>query len=165
MSGGRNYIPKRVELSDVTLEGEIWKNVIGYEGLYLVSNLGRMYSVKPKHLLKIYVNVLNGYCQIPLSKDKTRKSYRVHRLVAQAFIPNPFNKKEVNHINKNITDNTVENLEWNTGTENIRHRFGHSTWNNRQGRIAPSMHSKRRRELEEFSNVVIPMIHKLVPLN
>lgn len=112
---------------------EIWKDVVGYEGVYQVSNLGnvkslRMWSsvqkryIQREKILKPY-KAPTGYLQIGLKSERTRKLGLVHRLVAEAFIPNAENKREVNHINGIKTDNRVENLEWNTSQENTIHAY------------------------------------------
>ena len=118
-------------------EQEIWKDVVGYEGLYQVSNLGRVKScaryinrhskyvihkkyVKEKILSCCYVA---GYPCVPLSKERKRHLARVHRLVAIAFIANPENKEQVNHKDGNRANSNVNNLEWVTNTENQRHSW------------------------------------------
>ena len=89
---------------------EIWKDIKGYEGLYWISNLGR---VKNKHgkILKPRLSS-NGYYNICLYKNSKAKCYTVHRLVAEAFINNPDNLPEINHKDENITNNHFSNLEW-----------------------------------------------------
>ena len=95
---------------------EKWKDINGYEGLYKVSNKGRVKSLNYNHtkkekILKPYINNC-GYEIVCLSKNNTRKQYLIHRLVAEAFIPNPNNYSEVNHINEDKLNNYVNNLEW-----------------------------------------------------
>ena len=99
---------------------EIWKNVVNYEEIYQVSNLGKIKSLYKNRIL---INSLNksGYYQVQLFKNKQYKQFLVHRLVAQAFIPNPDNKPQVNHINAVKTDNFINNLEWCTPRENMDH--------------------------------------------
>lgn len=114
---------------------EIWKDIKGYEGYYQVSNLGNVRRLPtiikyknegfrnypPKDLIpeKTY----DGYLRIVLMKEHKKQRFQIHRLVADAFIPNPENKEQVNHINGNKADNRVENLEWCTSSENARHAF------------------------------------------
>lgn len=97
---------------------EEWRDVPGYEGLYQVSNLGRVYSFKTNRYLKMGINS-HGYKRAPLLKDDKTQLRNVHRLVALAFIPNPDNKPNVDHINGDKTDNRVTNLKWATQKENI----------------------------------------------
>lgn len=92
---------------------EIWKPVVGYEGLYEVSNYGRV-----KSLAKTIPGLFGSTIYL---KEKIVKTHLVHRLVALAFIPNPDNLLEVNHKNEQITDNRVENLEWVTHKENANY--------------------------------------------
>ena len=98
---------------------EEWKEIAGYEGLYKVSNMGRVLN-SDNQILKYFDN--GGYNRIALrDKNNVTQKHLVHRLVAMAFIDNPNNLKEVNHKDKNKRNNTVENLEWVTGSENVRH--------------------------------------------
>ncbi len=114
---------------------EIWKDVIGFEGLYQVSNLGRVKSLDRKvnsryginriisgKILKKLINT-KGYLYVDLKRKCKGKKHLIHRLVAQAFIPNPENKPQVNHIDGNKQNNCVSNLEWNTISENQQHAF------------------------------------------
>lgn len=112
---------------------EEWRDIKGYEGLYQVSNEGRVKSLErdaicgrggvyhfPERLLKPTANSV-GYLQVYLCKDGKPKWYRVHRLVAQVFLPNPDNLPEVNHKDENQHNNRLENLEWCTHKENCNY--------------------------------------------
>ena len=99
---------------------EVWKDIEGYEGLYQVSNLGRVKRVKTDRILKGCKDK-GGYLVIGLYKNNVMSTKTIHRLVAQAFIPNPENKPEVNHIDEDKANNKVNNLEWMTRKENNNH--------------------------------------------
>lgn len=105
---------------------EEWKNIVGYEGLYEVSNLGNIISLENKsnHKKVKYLKcskTKSGYLRAYLYKNKKRKCYMLHRLVALAFIPNPHNLPQINHIDGNKKNNKVENLEWCTQRDNNIH--------------------------------------------
>ena len=111
---------------------EIWKDIKNFEQIYQVSNLGRVKSLAryvnikggSQRLVKecILVPVLtsNGYLKVSLN-NVTRKTFNIHRLVAEAFIPNPDNKPQVNHIDENKLNNSVDNLEWMSAKDNNNH--------------------------------------------
>ena len=121
------------------MELEVWKSIEGYTGLYEISNRGRVCALQKckrgKHgsvhttktkVLKGYVNKM-GYQKVILTKDGERKDFLIHRLVAMAFIPNPFNFPYINHKDENKINNVANNLEWcdtnynlNYGTRNQR---------------------------------------------
>lgn len=100
---------------------EVWKDVVGYERFYQISNKGNVFSKRLNRLLKLNTN--QGYKTLTINVNGSCKFVKVHRLVAIAFIDNPLNKKFVNHINGNKQDNTVENLEWVTSQENNNHAY------------------------------------------
>lgn len=96
------------------------KFVKGFEGVYSITTLGRVWSHKRKIWLSPY-DVGHGYCTVRLSVDGSQTDRKVHRLVAEAFIPNPDSKPQVNHKNGKKWDNRVANLEWCTARENHQH--------------------------------------------
>lgn len=112
---------------------EIWKDVHGYEGIYKISNLGRILSlsrfihyVSGNHKYskdRILKNHLfkNGYYYVSLSKNKMAKRFLLHRLLAEHFIPNPNNYPCINHIDTDQTNNSLHNLEWCTHKQNMEH--------------------------------------------
>ena len=107
------------------LDGEIWKDVIGFEGIYQVSNMGNVRSVCFHSTDKIQNMKRNktkfGYLRVQLSKNGKIKHCSVHRLVAEAFLPNPMNLPQVNHKNEQKDDNQVTNLEWCTAKYNVNY--------------------------------------------
>jgi hypothetical protein len=112
---------------------EMWKDIKGYEGLYQVSNFGRVRSLDHIIITKCGNSMLikgrmkkptsdsNGYMVVNLQSRESKKLFKVHRLVAQAFIPNENCKPEVNHKDGKHDNNCVSNLEWCTSEENIKH--------------------------------------------
>lgn len=114
---------------------EIWKDIEGYEGLYQVSNLGRVKSLErmcrcrgdgvrkvPERILKPGLNG-HGYLTVALSNEGVWVTYYVHNVTSQAFLYKKAGATEVNHKNGNKQDNKIANLEWVTGDENIEHSF------------------------------------------
>lgn len=101
---------------------EIWKDVIGYEGYYQVSNNGKVKSLLSNKILKCRIKD-NLYNYVGLYKKNKINNHYIHRLVAINFIHNHENKKTVNHKNGNKNDNRIENLEWATQSENNYHAY------------------------------------------
>ena len=112
---------------------EIWKPVVGYEGFYEVSNIGKVRSLarivecndgrkrKIKDRILKGSSYSGGYSGVTLHKDGCTKSVNIHRIVAEAFVPNPLEKEEVNHKDENPSNNHASNLEWVTHKENINY--------------------------------------------
>lgn len=132
------------------MKNEEWRDVVGYEGRYQVSSMGRVKSLErtfidnsgrkrtvKERILKPAFNVW-GYLFVNLCAGGKRKMYTVHRLVCQVFHENPDNKSDVNHINEDKTDNRACNLEWMTHKENCNH----GTRNIRAGKAIAKANSK-----------------------
>ena len=96
-----------------------WKDIKGFEGNYKVNNNGEVINVKTNKLLK--PNYSGRYLYYSLSKNNKPIYKKIHRLIAENFIENLYNKPQVNHIDGNRWNNKIENLEWVTASENIRH--------------------------------------------
>lgn len=113
------------------MEKEVWKDVEGYEGIYQVSNLCRVKSLKrsgpgtgtSKDTIRKLRISRHGYYRVGLTKHSKTKWYLVHRLIAIAFIPNPKKHPCINHINSVRIDNSLSNLEWCTYSKNSKHSF------------------------------------------
>ena len=134
---------------------EIWKSIQGYECLYEVSNLGNVKSldrvIKSKHngttvkkgrLLTPFYEEKKGYYQVALSKDGKEKKHRIHRLVALAFLENPFNYTDINHKDEIKTNNNVDNLEWCTRKYN-------NNYGTKPQRTSTTMKERYRKIMEE----------------
>lgn len=147
------YICNKIILNILVMVNEIWKDIEGYNGLYQISNLGNVKSVEryrkgknnsavyvPEYLLKGKIDK-DGYINVALctGKHKTMKFYRIHRLVAMAFIPNPNNLPVVNHKNEDKQDNRVENLEWCTVQYNTMYGTGRLRTSMKQGRAVEQL--------------------------
>ena len=117
----------------MTREDKYTRDVKGYEGRYKVNALGEVFSVKRNIKLSETIDC-NGYVKFCLYKDGKRHQVKLHRIVAEAFIPNPLNKREVNHIDGDKKNNAVWNLEWVTSSENRKHGMtqGFVTFNSRK---------------------------------
>ena len=89
---------------------EIWADIEGYEGLYQISNLGRVWSIRKEIYMK--GGLVSDYYGVSLTKDGHYDTFSIHRLVAKAFIPNPLNLPQVNHKDEDKFNNRVDNLEW-----------------------------------------------------
>jgi DNA-directed RNA polymerase specialized sigma subunit len=108
---------------------EVWKNISDYEGVYQVSNMGRIKSLRRldsigksrKERLLISIPNAEGYIRTELNKNGKRHMFSTHRLVAKAFLANPTNKPQINHLDGNKQNNLLSNLEWCSPSENIIH--------------------------------------------
>lgn len=123
---------------------ENWLPIPGYEGLYEASNTGLVRAIGPKwktrgFKMKDQTACPKGYLDVSLTKNGKLKKYRSHRIIAMTFIPNPQNKPQINHKNKNKKDNRVENLEWCTNAENQTHSY----MNGRIARTGPDANATK----------------------
>ena len=130
---------QNVDLND--LNGEIWKDMVDYEGLYQVSNLGRVKSLgrqiqgKNRYVkTRILKSTKVKYLSVHLSKNKKSKCHLTHILICKSFIPNINNKPQVNHIYGIKDDNRIENLEWATNSENGLHSYKYLNRNRMDGK-------------------------------
>ena len=116
------------------------QDICGYEGLYAVSTDGQVWSYRKQRFMKPDKEI-DGYLRVYLiNKDKQGKFHKVHRLIAQTFLPNPENKPQVNHKDENPANNAVDNLEWATPKENCN--WG--TRNKKLSELQKRVHAERR---------------------
>lgn len=127
---------------------EDWRKIEGFENFY-VSNLGRVRNVKSNKILK--ENIKNGYAYVGLTEGTKQKSCRVHRLVANAFIDNPENKKYVNHIDGNKLNNRVDNLEWITASDNVKHALNNNLFCTQARKV--SQYDKKGNLIKTFNSL------------
>jgi hypothetical protein len=118
---------------------------------YSVSNFGNVKNNKTNKIMKLCIK--SGYYHIGLSNNIIRKVLKVHRLVAFAFIENPNNKLEVNHINKNKCDNSITNLEWSTRKENNQHRSNGLIYTSNKNKPINRLDKKSREILEKYNSI------------
>ncbi|SHJ53539.1 NUMOD4 motif-containing protein [Clostridium cavendishii DSM 21758] len=144
-------------------EYEEWKSIKGYDDKYFISNKGRVKSIKYKapRILKPRVDNY-GYYRVALCEGNKVKDYKIHRLVASAFLENAENKTTVNHIDGNKTNNSVENLEWATSSEQMLHAYKSNLRGSNKKRISKLKvtESCRNRNFKkanpnEMSNLII----------
>lgn len=131
-------------------EIEVWKDIPNYEGLYQVSSWGRVKSLNYNHtgkerILKPQKNTFE-YLHISLCKDSKRKTFTVHRLVATAFIPNPYNLPQINHKDENKENNHVDNLEFCTAKHN-------SNYGTRNERLSKKMSEAKSKPIYQYTKV------------
>lgn len=105
------------------MENELIKDIKGYEDLYAITTFGRVWSYKNQKFLRPGLDK-DGYQLVNLCVNYKKRTFKVHRLVAEAFIPNPDGKPQVNHKDEVKTNNSVSNLEWATIKENVNHGTG-----------------------------------------
>jgi len=149
----RTFIVTKQKCMETNIE-EIWKDIAGYEGYYQVSNLGNVRSLDRKIDHGLYYSTVKGksmpirlnkkgYPKVALTKGTVFKQPFIHRLVCIAFVPNPENKPQVNHIDGNKLNNHVSNLEWVTNLENTRHSYKYLNRAERMPKAGPKHPSNR----------------------
>lgn len=155
-------------IESISLDGEIWKDVVGYEGLYIVSNMGRIVSLS-RHLRNRYSSrqtapkILSPYVRevsqnyrfycVSLWKNNKSKSCRVHQVVATAFIPNPHNLPEIDHIDTDTANNSISNLRRCTRLENANNPITKAK--NREIRLGKPMPKLRKPIVQLLNGEVV----------
>lgn len=138
---------------------EIWKDIQGYEGLYQVSNYGNVRSLNYRHHGGVHnlkqLELPEGYLFVNLYKNKKAKMFYVHRLVGQAFLENPHNYPEINHIDENKKNCKVNNLEWCSSKYNTNYsRLKHPE------RYFTSFNGMRTNKKSKYSNLIVNQINE-----
>lgn len=133
---------------------EVWKDVKGYEGLYEVSNLGRIKSSQrsgtPGGIRKLNKNKY-GYVYVMLNKSNKKKNHTVHRLVGLAFIPLVDGKELINHIDGNKSNNNLKNLEWVNHSENRKHAYANNLQKVNLDKAHEAAWENQKRKVKQFS--------------
>lgn len=129
---------------------EEWRVIQDFPN-YSVSNLGNVINNKTNKLMKI--NIKGGYSNINLVNNKKRKIFKVHRLVAMAFIPNPESKPEVNHLDKNRSNNNISNLEWNTHKENCKHKSNGLIYKSNKNKHIYRLDKESEEVIEKYNSI------------
>lgn len=150
------------------MEEEIWMDVVGYNGVYVVSNLGNIKSTdriiyvkhartgivyaQLKHGVNLYHKSINGgYLAVRLFKDKCGRHFLIHRIVSEAFIPNPNNYPCINHIDGDKSNNSVSNLEWCTYSHNLKHAYDNKLTFGLSGESNPGAKITESKAIEIFT--------------
>ena len=143
---------------------EEWKDINGFEGLYKISNYGQVWSCRRSKIMSLK-DTKDGYKAVSLYKNDKRYYFRVHRLVGQAFIPNPNNLPVINHLDENKTNNIWTNLEWTTVQENNLYSSykwsGDNSWTRtKEGRkklseIGRTAHKKESKQVKDLRTGVV----------
>lgn len=137
---------------------EVWKEIEGYSGDYYVSNKGNIKSFKRNKFGKVIKPKVNkGYCEVNLYKDGGCKTYSVHRFVAKAFVANPENKTNINHLDEDKLNNSSENLAWCTSKEN-------ANWGSRTEKIRNKL-SKKVYQIEKMTNKKIATFNSTIEVS
>lgn len=157
-----NYVWERVESVFIPFEGEIWKDVVGFEGLYYVSSFGRVASAQFHNVHNFRLMSLtdiDGYKFVKLRdwRKGVYGSYAVHRLVAEAFIPNIDIKPQVDHIDTNPSNNNITNLRWVTQSENQHNPITEERLRNHmismnKNKIGPKASAEKKKKIVIFNN-------------
>jgi hypothetical protein len=143
---------------------EIYKDIVGYEGLYQISNLGNVKSLARidncnrcrKEVIMSPGKSHKGYLRIALCKNGIKQSYSINRLIAELFIPNPNNKPQTNHLNGIKTDNRVENIEWCNNSENQLHAIKNGLKPSSKGECNGN-HKITKEQVIEIRNKYVPI--------